>query len=335
MGWVPERAWIMNSQTSENPSGGAGGSSWPGEARAPSENKLKKFMRGLVRGVRGARNGDGSPRDSLDEIIEEREEAEIPLDNDERTLLANILNLRDETVEDVMVPRADIVAIESGATLTEIVETITEKGHSRLPVYRETLDDAIGMVHIKDVLAWRDNASAFRLFRVVRPVLFVAPSMRVLELLLEMRVKRTHMALVVDEFGGVDGLVTIEDLVEEIVGEIEDEHDRGPEDTVLRSQEGSIDADARTHIEVLEKEFGVTLTEEECEEIDTLGGLVFRLIGRIPIRGELIQHPSGLEFEVLEADPRRVRRLRLRRVVETDAESTESNPGPVPHEKAM
>lgn len=234
-----------------------------------------------------------------------------------------------------MVPRADIVAIESGATLTEIVETITEKGHSRLPVYRETLDDAIGMVHIKDVLAWRDNASAFRLFRVVRPVLFVAPSMRVLELLLEMRVKRTHMALVVDEFGGVDGLVTIEDLVEEIVGEIEDEHDRGPEDTVLRSQEGSIDADARTHIEVLEKEFGVTLTEEECEEIDTLGGLVFRLIGRIPIRGELIQHPSGLEFEVLEADPRRVRRLRLRRVVETDAESTESNPGPVPHEKAM
>lgn len=298
--------------------GGTGGTSAPdvaaGEARIPQEYPLKKMLRGLMRSVRRARNGEQVARDSLDEIIEEREEAEIPLDQDERALLANILRLRDETVEDVMVPRADIIAAESRSTMREILDLMTRGGHSRLPVYREMLDDAIGMVHIKDVLAWREEENTFRLSKVLRPVLFVAPSMRVLELLLEMRVKRMHMALVVDEFGGVDGLVTIEDLVEEIVGEIQDEHDRGPEETVVRNADGSLDADARTDIEVLEEEYGEVLSKEEREEIDTIGGLVFLLIGRIPIRGELIKHPAGLEFEVLDADPRRIRRLRLRRV---------------------
>lgn len=301
---------------------GAGGTSVPeasGDTRGSQEYPLKKMFRGLMRSVRRARNGEQVARDSLDEIIEEREEAEIPLDQDERVLLANILRLRDETVEDVMIPRADIIAAESGTSMREIMELMTKGGHSRLPVYRETLDDAIGMVHIKDVLACRDDESAFRLSKVLRPVLFVAPSMRVLELLLEMRVKRMHMALVVDEFGGVDGLVTIEDLVEEIVGEIEDEHDPGPEETLIRNPDGSLDADARTHIEVLEEEYGEILSEEEREEIDTIGGLVFLLIGRIPIRGELIKHPAGLEFEVLDADPRRIRRLRLRRIASASA----------------
>jgi len=189
---------------------------------------------------------------------------------------------------------------------------MTRLGHSRIPVYRETLDDAIGMVHIKDVLAWRGEEESFELAKIVRRVLFVAPSMRVLELLLEMRVKRSHMALVVDEFGGVDGLVTIEDLVEEIVGEIEDEHDHDREPNLVRRPDGAIDADARAEIERLESEFGPILSEDEREDIDTLGGLVFSLAGRVPIRGELIRHPSGVEFEVLEADPRRIRRLRVR-----------------------
>jgi CBS domain containing-hemolysin-like protein len=196
--------------------------------------------------------------------------------------------------------------------LPEVIELMTKMGHSRLPVYRETLDDAIGMVHIKDVLAWRGEDAAFRLAKIMRRVLFVAPSMEVLELLLEMRAKRSHMALVVDEFGGVDGLLTIEDVVEEIVGEIEDEHDRDLEPNLVLRADGTIDVDARAPVEVLEEKFGHKLSDEEREEIDTLGGLVVSLAGRVPIRGELIAHPSGVEFEVLEADPRRIRRLRFR-----------------------
>jgi CBS domain containing-hemolysin-like protein len=269
-------------------------------------------MRSFLRRLRRSRADEGAPRDSLDEIIEEREVAEIPLDDAERMLLANILSLRDRSVEDVMVPRADIVAIESKATLDETIQFMTRVGHSRLPVYRDTLDDAIGMVHIRDVLAWREEVRSFHLSKILRRVLFVAPSMKVLELLLEMRVKRSHMALVVDEFGGVDGLVTIEDLVEEIVGEIEDEHDRSPELGIVRRADGSFDVDARSPIEVLEEECGEVLTDEEREEIDTMGGLVFAIAGRVPIRGELVTHPSGVEFEVLDADPRRIRRLRVR-----------------------
>ena len=189
---------------------------------------------------------------------------------------------------------------------------MTREGHSRLPVYRDNLDDALGMVHIKDVLAWRGEAKDFGLSRILRQALFVSPSMRVLELLLEMRVKRVHLALVVDEFGGIDGLVTIEDLVEEIVGEIEDEHDVADEPELMLDADGNLDADARAPIEALEALAGSVFSEEEREDIDTLGGLVFSLAGRVPIRGELIRHASGLEFEIVDADPRRVKRLRVR-----------------------
>ncbi len=306
------------SQSSEGASGSSG-SSVPGDGRVVSEFTFGQLMRNLLRRLRRVGADDTSPRDTLDEIIEEREEAEIPLDDAERMLLANILSLRDLSVEDVMVPRADIVAIECKASLAETIQFMTREGHSRLPVYRDTLDDAIGMVHIRDVLAWREEAASFQLNKILRRVLFVAPSMKVLELLLEMRVKRSHMALVVDEFGGVDGLVTIEDLVEEIVGEIEDEHDRGADPGIVRRGDGSFDADARTPIEVLEDEFGVVLSDEEREEIDTMGGLVFAIAGRVPIRGELIAHSSGVEFEVLDADPRRIRRLRIRAPKPTSA----------------
>jgi CBS domain containing-hemolysin-like protein len=304
----------MNQAPTDSGSNGAAGKSMPGEGRAaPDSKRFRQLIRDFLRRLRRVRNGEASTRDTLAELIEGREEAETPLDKDERILVANILSLRDSTVADVMVPRADIVAIDSDLSMDEVIETITREGHSRLPVFRETLDDAIGMVHIKDVLAWRGVKTSFELAKILRPVLFVAPSMRVLELLLEMRVKRSHMALVVDEFGGVDGLVTIEDLVEEIVGEIEDEHDIGPEAQVVRRADGALDADARTPVEVLEEEFGAVLNDEERQEVDTLAGLVFALAGRVPIRGELIAHPSGIEFEVLDADPRRIRRLRLRR----------------------
>ena len=279
----------------------------------PAPQKSGGVFRDWLRILRRGRNGDGSIRDTLEELIEEREESDQPINEDERLLLANILELRDRTVHDVMVPRADIVAIEGETALSDIIDVITGEGHSRLPVYGETLDDAMGFIHAKDVLAWRGAEANFSPSRILRRVLFVAPSMQVLELLLEMRVKRAHMALVVDEYGGVDGLVTIEDLVEEIVGEIEDEHDQNDDPALTPAADGSLIADARVTIVHLEETVGPILdSDEEHEDIDTLGGLVFSLAGRVPIRGELIRHSSGVEFEVLEADPRRIRRLRLR-----------------------
>lgn len=267
----------------------------------------------IVRGLKRIAGGNGSARDTLEELIEERDDGEMPLDSDERLLLANILSLRKVTIYDVMVPRADIVSIPCSASLQDVIDVVTREGHSRLPVFTDNLDDAQGMVHFKDVLGWRGKDADFEVSKVQRKLLFVAPSMRVLELLLEMRVKRSHMALVVDEFGGVDGLVTIEDLVEEIVGEIEDEHDQSDEPKLEKYRDGSWVADARVEITKLEERFGEFVTEDEREDIDTLGGLVFAILGRVPIRGEIIAYNENIEFEILEADPRRIHSLRVRR----------------------
>lgn len=276
-------------------------------------------MRTWVKNLKRISGSNGSARDTLDELIDEREESEQPLDPDERLLVANILELRNLTIYDVMVPRADIVAIPISASLSDVIDVATREGHSRLPIYLETLDDAQGMVHIKDVVGWRGKDANFKLADVQRKLLFVAPSMRVLELLLEMRVQRSHMALVVDEFGGVDGLVTIEDLVEEIVGEIDDEHDRDDEPKMEHRRDGSWVADARIELNTFEERLGRKLTTDDHEDIDTLGGFVFSIAGRVPIRGEIISHPDGTEFEILDADPRRIHRVRVRRMPAADA----------------
>ncbi len=278
-----------------------------------AENKTSLFsgLLGWIRGVGGAQNGEDSVRDALEELIEEREEAEVPIDEDERILLANILELRGRTIHDVMVPRANIASVSRDSSLSELIDLLTKESHSRLPVYGETLDDVAGMVHIKDVLAWRGRDGDFSLSKIQRKILFVSPSMQVLELLLEMRAERSHMALVVDEFGGVDGLVTIEDLVEEIVGEIGDEHDLDDNPKMISHPDGSFTADARVTIGTLEEMTGTEVTGGDTEDIDTLGGLVFSIAGRVPVRGELLHHSSGVEFEVLEADPRRIKFLRV------------------------
>ncbi|MDF2095490.1 hemolysin family protein [Aquibaculum arenosum] len=278
---------------------------------------LKRAVGWIMGRLRG-RNGDSQQlRETLEEIIGEIEDQDdedaTPIGTHERMLLGNIFKLRHLTAYDVMVPRADIVALPLDADFDRVLETIAEGGHSRLPVFRESLDDIVGMVHIKDVLAVSRQGNAFRLGNILRPAEFVAPSMRVLDLLLDMRLKRSHLALVVDEFGGIDGLVTAEDLVEEIVGEIEDEHDVVEAPKMAWRPDGTLLADARTPIEDFEKLVGPILTEEEHDEdIDTLGGLVFYIAGRIPGRGELVEHASGVTFEVLQADPRRIKRLRLR-----------------------
>ena len=284
-----------------------------------------------LRGLFGYRNAE-SLRETIEEIIgaaqeiDDETEGPVVISGDERVMLGNILKLRHLTAYDVMVPRADIVSVELGMPINELIEKMIRAGHSRLPVYRETLDEVIGIVHIKDLLEYVKRAQAFDLADIVRRVLVVAPSMRVLDLLLEMRLSRVHMAMVVDEFGGIDGLITIEDLVEEIVGEIEDEHDVSEVPKLDMGSDGTMIADARATIEDFEALVGPVLSEEEREEdIDTLGGLLFSLAGRVPSRGELVEHPdSGISFEVLEADPRRVKRLRLRNLPMNTAESEDN-----------
>jgi magnesium and cobalt transporter len=240
----------------------------------------------------------------------------------EQKLIENILEIRDQPISDLMVPRADIVAVESDTDREALLRLLVDRSHSRLPVYRDTLDDVIGIVHIKDVLAVITEGGDFSLEAIVRPVSIVAPSIRVLDLLLDMRKTHQHMALVIDEFGGIDGLITIEDLVEGIVGEITDEHDRAVTATMIEKADGSLLADARVPIEDFEARVGPVLEQDERDEVDTLGGLVFSLAGRVPSRGELLTHPSsGLEFEIIDADPRRIKRVRVR------------NPPPPPESK--
>jgi magnesium and cobalt transporter len=258
-------------------------------------------------------------RESLEEVIEESERQSSALSAQERIMLANLLRFGELRVKDVMVPRADIVAVEEKTSLTDLVLLFREAQHSRLPVYRETLDDPIGMVHLKSVLELLEaqGGSKFELqetpiVRIKHDILFAPPSMPVLDLLLKMQASHSHLALVIDEYGGTDGLVSIEDIIEEIVGDIADEHDEeAPHARPL--PDGGFLADARIDLEDFKRETGVELPRDESqEEIDTLGGLVVSLLGRVPQRGEIVAHPDGTEFEVLEADPRRVKRLCIR-----------------------
>jgi CBS domain containing-hemolysin-like protein len=246
----------------------------------------------------------------------------------ERAMLLNILRFGKQTVEDVMIPRADIIAVEDTITISELLRVFREAEHSRLPVFHESLDDPRGMIHIRDLMSWitsgaetdRDpklDLSAVDLGRsiadidITRDILYVPASMSLVDLLLKMQTTRIHLALVVDEYGGTDGLVSIEDLVEEVVGEIEDEHDVA-ESWIREDPRQGLIANALAPIEELETYLGQSLVASEQEEdVDTLGGLVFSLAGRIPVRGELVPHPSGIAFEVLDADRRRIKKLRV------------------------
>ena len=294
-------------------SGGPGAEAEPSATSALANDVVSNggLLRAILRRLR-RREKNEAVREAIEELIEETPESDTPISEDQRVLLANILKLRDKTVSDVMVPRVDIIGISANTPLDEVVRLIQAEAHSRYPVYRESLDDVIGMVHIKDVLAYWGTPKKFNLRDILRRVVFVAPTLPVLDMLLDMRRSRTHMALVVDEFGGTDGLLTIEDLVEEIVGEIEDEHDVAQAPVLSRRADGTLDVNGRTPVELLEQEIGDVLSEDERREIDTVGGLIFSLLGRIPERGEVVRHPSGVEFEILDVDPRRIRRLRVR-----------------------
>ncbi len=234
-----------------------------------------------------------------------------------REMIERVIAFDEKRVADVMAPRADIVAVDMETSLDGLLKAFAEAGHSRLPVYRGDLDDPVGMVHIKDVVALIADPAAARteepvLKKIRRTVLYVPRSMRVTDLLLRMQASRVHMALVIDEFGGTDGLLTIEDLVEEIVGDINDEHDEELTPTIVARQGGGWEADGRVEFAEFAQTTGITL-QSESEGVDTIGGFVVDFAGRVPQRGEVFSHPTGYDFEVIEADARKVRKVRIRR----------------------
>jgi len=253
-----------------------------------------------------------SRREELTELLQESLDDKTSFDSHEGTLLQNFLGLRDTTAADVMVPRADIISVAIADGFDDIIQQMSDANHSRVPVYRDTLDDVAGIIHIKDLFANLRNDQTPSVDSLLRPALFISPTIRLLDLLHEMRLRRRHLALVVDEFGGVDGLITIEDLVEEIVGEIEDEHDTTAQLRFDQKSDGTAIADARFEVETLEAITGPLLDDDERDEIDTLGGLVFSLAGRVPGHGEVVRHRAGVQFEILEGDPRRITLLKLR-----------------------
>ena len=253
-------------------------------------------------------------REEIEDAIDEAEESR-PIAGDltqsERQMLRNLLHFGEQTAGDICVTRGDIVAVPGDISFDQLVSAFADAGHSRLPVYRESLDEVIGMVHIKDVFVAKVDETRDRsLSALMREPLFVPESMGVIELLARMRAERVHLAIVVDEFGGTEGLVTIEDVVEEIVGEIEDEHDDAEAAMLTMLDDGLWEADARIELEELPEAVDRRLSSEE-DEVDTLGGLVFLLAGHIPAKGECVEHPSGWKLETVDSDPRRVVRVRL------------------------
>ncbi len=276
---------------------------------------LKSIMDGVM-GIFEEKSPDPSLKEAIEEVIEEHEEeGETPLSVQEKVMLHNVLSFADVTVADIMVPRADIIAVASGISLEDVKAHIIRERHTRIPVYNKTLDQVEGFLHIKDLFAMIAEDQPYNLKKVLRPMIFVPPSMFIQDLLIKMRRLGSHMAIVVDEYGGTDGLVTLEDVVEELVGDIQDEHDEEDSMPALkRISDHIIEADARVRIERLERELGLNLMSQTDGEDDfeTLGGLIFFLVSRIPAKGEKITHESGIEFEILDADPRSIQRVRIK-----------------------
>ena len=277
-------------------------------------------LKWLIQKLTGQTTEATAIRESLEEVIEESDRESPALSAQERVMLSNLLTFGELKVRDVMVPRAQIVAVDENIGLSDLLKLFREAQHSRLPVYRETLDDPTGLIHVKDVMGLlqpeADGAYCLspnaRITSLRRPILFVPPSMRALDLLLKMQATHTHLSLVIDEYGGTDGLVSIEDIIEEIVGDIADEHDE--ETPTLKLDGNSYLTDARMDLDDFRNQTGHDLMVEdgdEARDIDSLGGLVTSLLGRVPQRGEIVPHPDGTEFQVLEADPRRVKKVRV------------------------
>ncbi len=306
------------------PSSGATAPVSPSPQKSQTERKSGpvSWVRDILR--RRVSNSNNL-QEAIDDFIEELNDTDLNTASadSQKALITNILKTHDLRVSDVMVPRADIVAIEIGSGLESLRDIFKEDQFSRFPVYKGQLDNVVGILHIKDVLACFLEQRDCELQSLMRDATIVSPRLPVMELFVTMRQEKKHMALVVDEHGGIDGLVTINDIVEALVGEIEDEFDNDEDPQIIEKADGSLIADARVDIEDFEEKYGDILTAEEREDVDTLAGLAFHLVGRIPKRGEKIEHSSGMVIEVLDANSRRVNRLRLRNLPQKEAASGE------------
>ncbi len=268
-------------------------------------SKIKSFFSG---------SNKENIKDVLEDIIEDNGNSVESIDDGTKKIFKNIIQLNDKCIEDVMIPRADIDSVSSSIKINQLITFINKTKHSRIPVYEDNLDKVIGMVHIRDLFEKINKSTKvkrdIKISRsMIRKILFSSPSMRILDLLLKMRSEQIHMSIVVDEFGGTNGLVTIEDLVEEIVGEIKDEHDFEEIDIIKKISKKTYEVSARLAVDEFEKKLGIFFESVDKEDIDTVGGLVFNLIGKIPSRGQVISHKSGLEFTILDADTRKIKRL--------------------------
>ena len=290
-----------------------------GDSKSSSPYDAPSRMSTAVRWFRekvGLRTNEGSLKELIEEALEENSGEIADISDEEKSLLKNMIHFGELTVGDIMVPRSDIMGVPRGVTLDELKQHVITIGHTRIPVYDESLDTIEGFIHVKDLFPHLAAEGVFDIGKIIREVLFVPPSMRIVDLLLKMRVSGCHIAMVVDEFGGTDGLVTMEDLFEELVGEIQDEHDGHESAPTMRwLGDHVVEADARTTVEKLAHALGESLSDGEVDEaIDTLGGLIFSHLGRVPVRGEVVMLKPHLKAEILLADPRRIRLVRLTRI---------------------
>ena len=270
------------------------------------KNILNKFFSSSI-------SKSSSLKENLETVLDTVRKDDENISKQERLMLLNVLKIDEIRSIDVMIPRADIGAVEVNDSFEKVLEVFIKESHSRVPVYEKNLDNIIGMIHIKDLVKYQNegNFEQGYLKKIKRDVLEIPPSMPVLDLLMKMQLTRLHMGIVIDEYGGTDGLVTIEDVIEEITGEIEDEHDEQNMPMLIKISPNSFEASARAEIEEFERLSKISLNVHDSEDVDTLGGLATALAGRVPQRGEIIKHESGLIFEIIDADPRKIKSLKI------------------------
>ncbi len=268
---------------------------------------LKSRLLGFLK-----KDTENNARQTLEEIIEETtKEEESSLENDERVLLGNVLNLRDLTADEIMIPRTEIIAAPHTISFSDLVKKFIKTGVARLPIYQGTLDNVIGFISAKAVLKNVDIKKNTSIKSLINDILFVSPAMRTLDLLLQMRESGTKMAIVVDEYGGADGLITLSDLMEEIIGDIQDAHEDEPVSFIKEVGKDMFEVDARTELRELERKLECPFPRDDDEDMNSIGGFVTSVLGRVPVRGEFVKHESGLECEILEADPRRIKKIKI------------------------
>ena len=287
---------------------------------SPQDDKPQPGLLALLLRKFGLKEKEPTLKDALQEVLEEHAEEVTDMPQEERQMLSNVMEMADTEIDDIMIPQSDMIAVELATNLQELRDIIIDSGHTRLPVYEDSLDSIKGFIHVKDLLPLLGNGTeGFHLSQIMREVVFVPEAMKASDLLLKMRVSGVHLAIVVDEYGGTTGLVTLEDLFEEIVGDIQDEHDEPEIQAELAwNSKSTVIVDAKTRIDELEDALQMSFQpDEEEDDYDTLGGLIFAQLGRVPVKGETSHHPNGVVMEVLEADERRIKTVRLTRTPES------------------